>query len=46
MKSAGQLEHASPAVRDVLRKLPPPDRLGGILGTVIYDLHAGVSEGG
>lgn len=40
------LERASPAVRDVLRRLPPPDRPAGILGAVISDLHEAVSEGG
>jgi hypothetical protein len=40
------LERASPAVREVLRKLPPPDRPAGILGAVISDLHEAVSEGG
>lgn len=39
------LEHASPAVRDVLRRLPPPDRPNGILGTVISDLHEAVHGG-
>ncbi len=34
-----QLAHASPAVRGVLRRLPPPTRAAGILGTVINDLH-------
>ena len=34
-----QVSHASPAVRDVLRKLPPPTRAAGMLGTLIDDLH-------
>ena len=40
-----QLVHASPAVREVLRKLPPPPRGGGTLGALIDDLHAQVSAG-
>ena len=39
------LDHASPAVRDVLRKLPPPIRPAGLLGELISDLHAAVTEG-
>jgi hypothetical protein len=31
---------ASTAVRDILRKLPPPARAGGKLGTLVNDLHA------
>jgi hypothetical protein len=37
-----QLEHASPAVRDVLLKLPPPTRPKGILGALISDMHTKV----
>lgn len=35
-----QLRHASPAVREVLRQLPPPVRAAGLLGTLLGDLHA------
>jgi hypothetical protein len=34
-----QLSHASPAVRDVLRRLPPPHRGGGMVGALISDMH-------
>jgi hypothetical protein len=34
-----QQSHASPDVRDVLRRLPPPNRPPGMLGTLISDLH-------
>jgi immunity protein 5 of polymorphic toxin system len=33
------LSHASPAVRDVLRRLPPPPRPAGMLGALISDMH-------
>jgi hypothetical protein len=33
------LGHASPTVRDVLRRLPPPLRCAGTLATVISDVH-------
>jgi Imm-5 like putative immunity protein len=33
------LSHASPAVRDVLRRLPPPVRSAGTVGTLVGDLH-------
>lgn len=39
------LSHASPAVRDVLKKLPAPPSSGGALGTTINALHTKVSEG-
>ena len=39
-----QRTHATPAVRDVLRKLPPPTRGGGMLGALINDLHAHVAR--
>jgi hypothetical protein len=39
------LDHASPEVRNVLRRLPPPARPAGILGTVISELHTKVTEG-
>lgn len=35
-----QFEHASPAVRDVIRKLPPPRRSEDQLSTLIGDMHA------
>jgi hypothetical protein len=38
-----QLDHASPAVRDVLRRLPSPLRGGGVLGVLIRDLHTGIA---
>lgn len=41
-----QLSHASPAVRDVLRRLPPPTGHGGMLGALISDLHTKLSRGG
>jgi hypothetical protein len=34
-----QWSHASPAVRNVLRRLPPPIRSRGTLGILISDLH-------
>jgi hypothetical protein len=40
------LDHASPAVRHVLRKLPPPERPAGILGRAISELHAKVTTPG
>ena len=40
-----QLHHASPAVRSVLRRLPPPVGSAGTLGALISDLHAKVTEG-
>ncbi len=41
-----QQSHASPTVRDVLRRLPPPTRPAGMLGTPISDMHAKLTEGG
>jgi hypothetical protein len=41
-----QFDHASPAVREVLRRLPRPARAAGVLGTLINDLHAKVAAGG
>ena len=38
------LDHASPAVRAVLRTLPRPSRSAGPLGRLIAELHATVSE--
>jgi hypothetical protein len=34
-----QLRHASPTVRDVLRRLPPPTRPTGMLAPLIRDTH-------
>jgi hypothetical protein len=41
-----QLDRASPAVRDVLRKLPAPSRAAGMLGALISDMHTQVAGGG
>jgi hypothetical protein len=41
-----QLRHASPAVREVLKRLPPPPRAGGTLGALIGDLHTGLTADG
>jgi hypothetical protein len=41
-----QLSHASPIVRDVLRRLPPPIRAAGTLGALISDLHTKLAGGG
>ncbi len=41
-----QLDHASPAVREILGKLPPPPGNAGVLGVLINDLHEKVSAGG
>jgi hypothetical protein len=38
-----QVDHASPAVREVLRRLPPPARSAGTLGRLIDDLDAKVT---
>jgi hypothetical protein len=40
-----QLHHASPAVREVLRRLPPPSRAAGVLGSLINDLHTKLTAG-
>jgi hypothetical protein len=40
------LSHASPAVRDVLRRLPPPTGRGGMLGALIDDMHTKLAGGG
>lgn len=37
--------HASPAVRDILLKLPPPPRAGGTLGRLIGALYEGIAAG-
>jgi hypothetical protein len=34
-----QLDHASPAVREILRQLPPPPRPAGLLGELINNLR-------
>jgi len=40
-----QLRRASPAVREVLRRLPPPIPARAGLGLLIVDLHTGLEEG-
>jgi hypothetical protein len=40
-----QLGHASPTVRDVLRRLPPPIRPAGMLGALVSDVHAATATG-
>lgn len=40
-----QLDHATPTVRAVLRKLPPPPRPGGALAALINDMHTKVAGG-
>jgi hypothetical protein len=40
-----QQSHASPAVRDVLRRLPAPTGLNGVLGSLITDLHTRLTDG-
>ena len=39
-----QLDHASPEVRDVLKRLPRPTSRSGTLGTLISDLHSMLTE--
>ena len=41
-----QQSHASPSVRDVLGRLPPPTRSAGTLGTPISDLHTRLTGSG
>lgn len=41
-----QQDHASPAVRDVLRRLPPPTRPASMLGALINDMHTKLAGGG
>ncbi|HEX2706292.1 MAG TPA: hypothetical protein VHM65_11075, partial [Candidatus Lustribacter sp.] len=36
---------ASPAVRDVLRRLPPPPRAAGTLGSLVSDIHTTLADG-
>jgi hypothetical protein len=40
------LHHASPTVRDVLRRLPPPPRPAGMLRALINDMHTRLTGGG
>jgi hypothetical protein len=40
------LRHATPAVLDALRRLPPPVRPAGILGAVISEIHTSVTKAG
>jgi hypothetical protein len=40
------LRHASPAVREVLRRLPPPPGPAGRLGALIGEVHKTLAEGG
>ena len=39
------VDHASPTVRNALRRLPPPPGAGGILGTLVNDLHRALMHG-
>jgi hypothetical protein len=41
-----QVRRVSPGARDVLPRLPPPRRSGGVLAALISDLHAKLTEGG
>ena len=41
---AGAIRGASPAVREVLRRLPPPVRAGGVLGEAIQALDASIRD--
>jgi len=41
-----QLSHASPSVREVLRKLPPPTHPVGGLGALIHEMQTKLAEGG
>lgn len=41
-----QFDHALPAVRDVLRRLPTPIRSAGMLGALISDLHTKITTAG
>jgi hypothetical protein len=41
-----QQRHASQAVRDALRRLPPPPRSASTLGALISDLHTKLTTGG
>ncbi len=40
------LAHASPAVREILRKLPPPTRSTGLLGELMGEMQTKVAGGG
>ena len=39
-----QRDHASPAVREVLLRLPCPTRPAGVLAALITDLHTQLAE--
>jgi hypothetical protein len=41
-----QHSHASPAVRDALRRLPPPTRAACLLGALISDMHVRLTGSG
>jgi hypothetical protein len=41
-----QLSRASPDVRDVLRRLPPPTHSADLLGSLISDMHTKLAGGG
>ena len=38
------VSHASPTVREVLRRLPPPTRPAGLLGAAISDMHMQLTQ--
>jgi len=40
-----QLRHASPTVREILGRLPPPTRPAGMLGALITDMHTKLATG-
>jgi hypothetical protein len=42
---AWQQSHASPTVREVLRRLPAPTRPAGMLGALISDMHTKLTGG-
>jgi hypothetical protein len=44
-EASWQVRHASPSVRAVLRRLPPPPHAGSMLGKLLNDLHLKISEG-
>jgi hypothetical protein len=43
-ESRWQFDHATPAVREVLSRLPPQARSAGLLGRLIDELHAAVAS--
>jgi hypothetical protein len=45
-EAAWQQTHASPAVRDVLRRLPAPTHSAGMLGALVSDMHTKLAGGG